>query len=108
MITRLKQAFAISLLVCFSVFLIPQEFVHALYGHTDTHHAPTGAGEKNTWSKKHIHCSFLTYEGSAFISSDHAAGSFTQNFFFFLPDADFNCPGLIFPSLPAPRGPPIA
>jgi hypothetical protein len=93
------------LLSCFSVFLIPEEFVHALYGHTDTQEQASDSG-KNSVGTHHIHCSFLTYEASHFISSSiQNCPAVTENSFSFTSVKEEQ-QGISFSGFPSLRGPP--
>ncbi|HTL80604.1 MAG TPA: hypothetical protein VL651_02805 [Bacteroidia bacterium] len=65
---RIRTYISALLLACFSVFIIPNELVHALYGHEDTKHKAI-AGAARSLSEHHVHCSFLTYEAPSFYFS---------------------------------------
>jgi len=100
-----RRLLASILLTCFSVYLIPEEFVHALYGHTDTqeHFSDTG---KNSIGTHHIHCSFLTYEASQFVSSSvQSCPAVIENSFSFIAVVSEQ-QGISFSGFPSLRGPP--
>jgi len=100
-----RRLVASILLAGFSVFLIPKEFVHALYGHTDTQEAFLAKG-KNAIGKEHIHCSFLTYEASLFLSSSiQNCPAVTENSFSFT-TIEAEQAGILFSDFPSLRGPP--
>lgn len=65
MSNRFRTYVSSLLLACFSVFIIPNELVHALYGHDDTKHEAV-AGASRSIGEQHIHCAFLTYEAPSF------------------------------------------
>jgi len=103
--SHFRRFVATFLLAGFSVFLVPKEFVHALYGHTDTQENYSAPG-KNAVGTHHIHCSFLTYDASQFISSsiqDFPASN--ENHFSFVIVAAEQA-GISFPNFPSLRGPP--
>ena len=52
-----------SLLLVFSIILIPKEFIHDLYGHEDTRCIP---GAQATLEPKHHHCAILQIIASVF------------------------------------------
>jgi hypothetical protein len=60
------------LLAAFSAYLVPEELVHACYGHEDTHEASCSTKE-HAVGTQHIHCDFLSYEASLY-----TAASFTS------------------------------
>lgn len=93
------------LLAAFSAYLVPNEFVHAFYGHDDTHEAACSATEK-TVGVQHIHCDFLSYEADLFTvaSSTTCPASFDHVFAFILPEAAHA--GITFTYCPSLRGPP--
>jgi hypothetical protein len=93
------------LLAAFSAYLVPNEFVHALYGHEDTHETACST-EENTVGVQHIHCDFLSYEASLFTvtSTTTCPVSFERVFAFLSPEAEHE--GITFTYHPSLRGPP--
>jgi hypothetical protein len=59
----LRINIARSLLLVFSVILVPREFIHGLYGHEDTRCVP---GSEPTLEQKHHHCAILQIEAPVF------------------------------------------
>ena len=51
-----KRNIAITLLAVLGIILIPREYIHALYGHEDTHCVPHSG---YTLEKAHHHCKIL-------------------------------------------------
>jgi hypothetical protein len=103
--SQFRRLVATFLLAGFSVFLIPTEFIHALYGHTDTHENFSGSG-KNAVSTHHIHCSFLTYEASQFISSSIQSCPAVSEKSFSFAIAEAEQQAISFSGFPSLRGPP--
>ena len=93
------------LLAAFSAYLVPNEFVHAFYGHEDTHEAACSPNEK-TVGEQHIHCDFLSYEADLFTvaSSTQFPASFDHVFAFISLEAEHA--GVTFTYRPSLRGPP--
>ncbi|MDQ3110922.1 MAG: hypothetical protein M3R17_13600 [Bacteroidota bacterium] len=93
------------LLAAFSAYLVPNELVHALYGHEDTHETACNTNE-NTVGEQHIHCSFLSYEASLYTASSftNCPVSFDCAFAFIAPEAVHA--GIRFTFCPSLRGPP--
>ncbi|MCX6310305.1 MAG: hypothetical protein NT084_01545 [Bacteroidetes bacterium] len=104
---RLTKHIATILLGIFSVFLIPKEFVHALYWHTDTHESVGPIGTTSI-SSHHIHCSFLSYEASLFNSESSAncPKSFPHCFIFSI--IEHKTVFQIAACIPSLRGPPLS
>lgn len=73
MIAHSKRIVASLLLICFSVFIVPNELIHALYDHEDSHHGIAFPHGKNVIDARHVHCAFLTYEGSSFTTHEFVA-----------------------------------
>jgi hypothetical protein len=59
----LRLYIARSLLLVFSIILVPKEFIHSLYGHEDTRCIP---GAQVTLGPKHHHCAILQIVASVF------------------------------------------
>ncbi len=107
--SRFHTLVAAVLVACFSVYLVPNELVHALYGHEDTHHHECETpGGPSAVSTHHTHCDFLSYEGDLFtaasstdcpVSSEHAFA------FFIAETAHAGNPAAVVHS---PRGPPLS
>ncbi|MEO5643455.1 MAG: hypothetical protein ABIQ40_11890 [Bacteroidia bacterium] len=98
---------AILLLAVFSACLVPNEFVHALYGHEDTHENPCSANEQ-TIGIQHIHCDFLSYEASLYTAASLTICpvSFDRAFQFI--SAEALHAGITFTYYPSLRGPPAS
>jgi hypothetical protein len=93
------------LLAAFSAYLVPDELVHALYGHEDTHEIPCSPTE-DAVGTQHIHCGFLSYEASLYTASSFTKCpvSFERAFAFIAPEAEHA--GVTFTFCPSLRGPP--
>ena len=96
---------ALVLLAAFSVYLVPDELVHALYGHEDTHEVACTTNEAAIGTQ-HIHCSFLSYEAALYTASSitKCPVSFECAFAFITPEAAHA--GVTFTFCPSLRGPP--
>ena len=104
--SQVHKSIAVILLAVFSVYLIPKELVHAMYGHHDTVDVVVDAHAGKAIGKHHLHCDFLFFEASLFTVTSTAACPFAgEHAFAFLltpVEQPAICPTL-FPSL---RGPP--
>lgn len=102
---RFTKLIACCLLGVFSVFLIPKEFVHALYGHKDSIEKITITGN-HAIGKQHTHCDFLSFEASLFTlaNSTHCPTSIELKFAFAIAPAEQNA--IVFNHFPSLRGPP--
>jgi hypothetical protein len=102
---QFSKLIASVLLGIFSVFLIPKEFVHALYGHTDTHEI-VSVGSDKTIGAHHIHCGFLTYEASLFTIASSTHCPDVSDFSFSFTAIPSEQAGVTFACHPSLRGPP--
>jgi hypothetical protein len=93
------------LLGVFSVFLIPKEFVHALYGHTDTQETVC-IGHAKAIGTHHTHCDFLTYEASLFTLASATNCPHSAEHYFAFSIVSSERAGVTFACHPSLRGPP--
>jgi hypothetical protein len=63
---RLKKNISFFLLLIVSLFIVPVELIHDLYGHEDTICFPHS---NTTIEKKHHHCDILKYVAPYFIAN---------------------------------------
>jgi len=66
---RLSYILSFTVLVVFSLYLVPHEVVHVFYDHHDTEHGEDH-GTSTTLSEIHIHCDFLSGDLTDFLNSD--------------------------------------
>jgi hypothetical protein len=93
------------LLAAFSAYLVPNEFVHALYGHEDTHEAAC-ANDVNAIGVQHIHCDFLSYEASLYTVSSVTTCPVSSEHAFAFISLEAEHAGITFACHPSLRGPP--
>lgn len=93
------------LLAAFSVFLVPGELVHALYGHEDTRENSCIPGAK-TVGAQHVHCSFLSFESPVYTHASVTTCPVSSGHSFAFTAAAPENAGIVFSSHPSLRGPP--
>jgi hypothetical protein len=107
---RLTRPIALFLLFALSVYIVPKEFIHALYGHEDTadHSGTQSINAPHTLSTRHLHCGLLNFETDLFHTPDALPDLSDQDAYYsFLssPIQSGKNSVLLFVSL---RGPPLA
>ncbi len=72
---RLRKPIALFLILVLCFYIVPKEFIHELYGHTDT---TDSAAESSSTAKsplslssQHTHCELLNFETTVFYTQDN-------------------------------------
>jgi hypothetical protein len=100
-----SRCLATILLAAFSAYLVPNELVHALYGHEDTHETACSS-DVNTIGTHHIHCDFLSYEASLYTASSFTTCPVSYEHAFAFISLEAEQAGVTFACHPSLRGPP--
>lgn len=115
MAKQAKKYICIFLLLELAVFIVPKEFIHSFYGHTDTvheedqhAHCMAGTQQLPQLDNPHQHCWILTFNAPVYlykIKIFQFAVSFTQQVFAVTTFKNY-C--YRYKDLPSLRGPPFA
>jgi hypothetical protein len=101
----INRLFAVLLLASFSAFLVPNELVHALYGHKDTCEN-SSEHARETVGTQHIHCDFLSFEAPVYTHASASACPVSFDHAFAFAATEEEQGGIIFSFHPSLRGPP--
>lgn len=99
---------AFLLLPVFGLYLIPEELVHALSGHNDTHHSISYVSDDSNVENSHVHCVILKTESPVYTSvfCIHSPVSTYSGIFFYKSHSSANSER--HNETPNNKGPPVA
>jgi hypothetical protein len=105
---KLTRALACFLLAVLSFYIVPKEFVHALFGHEDTTDPVSFYANQSTAaiSNQHTHCELLNFETDFFYGYAPEPPSVSGGILFYYYSLPLNSSGLPPAAYICLRGPP--
>ena len=101
---RLRTYISPGLMLVFTIILIPNEYIHLIYGHEDTHHV---FNSDPTFENHHHHCQILSHRFSIFLNDYRPLTASTQVYYRFVAVSLYQAEtGQVHYNL-SPRSPPL-
>jgi hypothetical protein len=108
---HLRKPISLFLILVLCFYIVPKEFIHAFYGHTDTADCTTEssscAKSPLSLSSQHTHCELLNFETTVFYTQDNQPVITAQAIAFYFQPQTHDNPVRYCHAFVSLRGPPF-